>query len=236
MPQVSALAARKALAQLRKETGYTPSGLINLLRGGGGSGKGSEYEREMCKLLSMWWTGEARDDVFWRSSGSGGRAKARGRAGVATMGQHGDVSATDPIGQPLIDLLTIEIKRGYSEYTVQDMFDRQPEGGVQVWEGWCQQAMESAAQAGSISWMLITRRDRRVPLAWVPAKVFKKLRLCGAWPRRPSVLVRVSVRVRTGTKKEESSVFVDMYGMMLSEWLYGCTPAHIKDLLKEEQE
>ena len=40
--------------------------------------KGSEFEREMCKCLSLWWTDSKRDDVFWRSAQSGGRAP-RGR-------------------------------------------------------------------------------------------------------------------------------------------------------------
>ena len=72
---------------------------------GGGHAKGSQFERTVCKDLSLWWTKGKRDDVFWRTSGSGARAKTRSKTGEKTFGQYGDVQATDPIGQPLICLL-----------------------------------------------------------------------------------------------------------------------------------
>jgi hypothetical protein len=130
------------------------------------SSKGSSYERTICKQLSLWWTHGERDDIFWRSSGSGARAKVRGRAGIGTAGQHGDVAATDPIGEPLIRAFTIEIKRGYSGASMQDLIDSP--GSKSTWYKFLEQAIESHIQAGSWSWMLITKRDRREPLTVLP--------------------------------------------------------------------
>ena len=79
-----------------------------------GLGKGSEYERTVCKRLSLWWTDGERDDIFWRTAGSGAWATTRGKKGEKTYGSYGDVAALDPIGEPLIKLVTIEIKRGHS--------------------------------------------------------------------------------------------------------------------------
>ncbi len=59
--------------------------------------KGSNFEREICKLLSLWWTNDKRDDIFWRTSGSGARATTRSKTKQKTFGQYGDVQATDPI-------------------------------------------------------------------------------------------------------------------------------------------
>ena len=132
------------------------------------SSKGSEFEREVCKRFSEWWTEGERDDVFWRSATSGGRAKARGRAGKSTHGQHGDIAATDPIGQPLIDLFTIELKRGYPYTSVQDLMDSSTKTKLE-WEAWYLQVAESKDMAGSASWMMITKKDRRRALVLLPS-------------------------------------------------------------------
>ena len=137
-----------------------------------GHAKGSSFEREMCKLLGLWWTGNQRDDVFWRSSNSGGRATVRSRSGRGTFGQHGDVQATDPIGQPLMDLCTIEMKRGYGHTSIGDVLDKPGTMKPQAWELWIEQAIREHKEAGSDHWMLITRRDRREALVFIPL-VFK---------------------------------------------------------------
>lgn len=135
------------------------------------SAKGSAFERECCVKLSLWWTQdlpEPREDIFWRTAGSGARAKVRGRKSKQTHGQHGDICAIDPIGQPLIDLLTIELKRGYSKHTIADLLDK-PEGAAkQVYEKWIEQAKESHKHAKSNSWLLIVKRDRRLAMAISP--------------------------------------------------------------------
>lgn len=78
-------------------------------------GKGDDFERDVSRMLSLWWTEGKRDDIFWRTSASGGRATARAEyAGRQTKYEHGDVTFTDPVGKPLLDLAVIEAKRGYT--------------------------------------------------------------------------------------------------------------------------
>lgn len=133
-----------------------------------GSEKGSQYERDICVELSLWWTKGEREDIFWRVPGSGGRARRRGKKGLSTFGQHDDVKATDPIGLPLTKLAVIEVKRGYNRYTIQDMLDK-PEGAVeQMYESWIRKSQESSRQAGTEFWMIIVKRDRRVPIILMP--------------------------------------------------------------------
>ena len=76
--------------------------------------KGGDFEREVSRLLSLWWTEGARDDVFWRTSASGGRATSRAQAFKRTRYEYGDITFTDPIGKPLLDVTVIEAKRGYT--------------------------------------------------------------------------------------------------------------------------
>lgn len=135
-------------------------------RRGGGSAKGSAFEREIAVALSEWWAG--RDDVFWRTSGSGARATTRSKRFKKTAGQYGDICAIDPIGQPLLKMYTIELKRGYSRFTAFDAIDRPAGGKESIHSEWITKLKASAKQAGSKYWMLIVCRNRRMPIVFVP--------------------------------------------------------------------
>jgi len=73
------------------------------MRPGGGKAKGAEFERSVCKRLSMWISRGKRDDLFWRSAMSGGRATIGKAAGADRSAQAGDVSAISD-GGPFTDL------------------------------------------------------------------------------------------------------------------------------------
>ena len=131
-----------------------------------GPKKGSAWERTLCKSLSIWWAG--RSDVFWRTHGSGSRATQRASKGLSTAGQHGDVCAVDPIGIPLMDLVTIELKNGYNKFTIMDLLDKHPRMKEQIYEKWIKKAIRDHKAAGSYSWMLVVKRDQREALILTP--------------------------------------------------------------------
>ncbi len=132
--------------------------------------KGSSFERLICRQLSVWWSGnEETEDLFWRSSSSGGRATVRGRKGKTTTGHHGDITCTSEVGQPLTDLLVIEVKRGYNRATLFDLLDKSSGAAAQQYEKWIKQAEEGVKQAGAFSWLLIHKRDRRKTMVYFPA-------------------------------------------------------------------
>lgn len=75
--------------------------------------KGASFERSICQKLSLWCSGMTREDIFWRSAMSGGRATFKVRRGADPkryMGQSGDISAIHPLGQPLLELFVVECK------------------------------------------------------------------------------------------------------------------------------
>jgi len=139
------------------------------------SQKGSCFEREFCRILSLWWTEDQSSDVFWRTSGSGARAKTRSKKGLSTFGQYGDVQATDPIGQPLIDNVTIELKRGYSAHTAYNTLDKLSGAAEQEWEKWLGQAKQDSDNAGTPWYWLVTKRDRRQAIIFIPLHLFSSL-------------------------------------------------------------
>ncbi|KON32543.1 hypothetical protein AC477_02845 [miscellaneous Crenarchaeota group-1 archaeon SG8-32-1] len=141
------------------------------------SGKGSVYEREICKKLSLWWTDGVRDDIYWRTASSGGRATARKKMGKSTVGQYGDVQATDPIGKPLTDLCTIEIKRGYTSETFANLIERHQNPKVKecLYERFIKQATDEKIQARTPYWLLIVKRNAREPIVLMSYRFYRQL-------------------------------------------------------------
>ena len=78
-------------------------------RGGFGKRKGSGFEREICKILSLWVSGGHKEDVFWRSAMSGGRATVHHRKGTAIR-QAGDICAVAPEGHEFSEAWFVECK------------------------------------------------------------------------------------------------------------------------------
>jgi hypothetical protein len=122
-----------------------------------GAAKGSAYERTLAKELSLWWSVGDRDDLFWRSSQSGGRATQRAKKGKKTANACGDLCAQDPDGQLLLDMYTIEIKRGYNSLHIYDIL----EGGKGGMNAFTAQAAKAAQLAGTPYWLLVHKRDRQ---------------------------------------------------------------------------
>lgn len=135
--------------------------------------KGSSFERKVCKMLSLWWTSSKRDDIFWRTAGSGGRATVRKKKGKNTYNQHGDICAVDPIGEPLLKLCTIEVKRGYKGWCVLDLVDAKGKESVQKLKHFMVQARMESHEAGVPWYMIICQRDRRTPIIVIPTELIE---------------------------------------------------------------
>lgn len=135
-----------------------------------GSNKGAAFERKICRMLSEWWTNGARDDVFWRTSQSGGRATERAKKGQTTSGQYGDIAATDPIGKPLIDCFMFELKHGYSKTPFINLSQCVLAPFVLKW---MTKLNNQAAKAGTLSWALIYKADNKATLIILPVSFFQ---------------------------------------------------------------
>lgn len=80
------------------------------MRAGSGKAKGSSFERVICKDLSLWVSGGARDDLYWRSAMSGGRATVAKKKGKSLAHVSGDICAVHPDGAVLTDRYFVECK------------------------------------------------------------------------------------------------------------------------------
>lgn len=153
------------------------------MKSGGGSKKGSQFERDVCKRLSIWWSKglglPESDAIFWRSSQSGGRATQRAKSGKATFGSYGDIAAVDPIGAPLLRQFTIELKCGKSHGHPGDMNDL-PLKNIKAhpFSKTLKQAMDAAKLAGSETWLLICKRNHRNAMVYFDPWAFGDNRVC----------------------------------------------------------
>lgn len=142
---------------------------------GRGQAKGSGFERDICKQLSLWWTGQKRDDIFWRTAGSGGRATNRFKQGkTTTAGAYGDLTYLDPIGKPLLDLVCFELKRGY-KWELLDLLDKRAGTKPCMFAEFWGQAKTSAKQASVPFCSVIFKRDGKQVCIALKKAMFAKI-------------------------------------------------------------
>lgn len=193
-----------------------------------GAHKGSAFERHLCTTLSLWWTDNQRDDIYWRSSCSGGRATIRSRNNKTTQGQYGDITAIDPIGQPLLDLCIVEAKRGYREANIACLVDRPRNIKQQTFEAWIEQSVQAMDNADSFAWILIVKRDRRETMVYMPNYLVTQLIAKGdaKVPWVPSIHFNGKVKFTKGFRK------MHIAGFHLAVWLDRVSPDNIRRALK----
>jgi hypothetical protein len=107
--------------------------------GGAGKRKGSAFERDVCKDLSRWVSGGSKEDLFWRSAMSGGRATVGRRKGKDHARHAGDISATSPEGHVLTDRWYVECKF-YKDLAIQSALLKGIGKLAQFWRETCEQA------------------------------------------------------------------------------------------------
>lgn len=192
-------------------------------RKGSGKRKGSAYEREICQELSYWWSHGKDDNIFYRSQSSGGRATSRKKRNKETSSNHGDITCVDKAGRRFIKVVTVEIKRGYSKNTIFDLIDKRTDA-LQTWEKHILQAMESSSNAGSLSWMIISKRNFRKAVVILPMFFVDTLISVGAKLDAEEICPGVSLKVQLGGQEEYICV------VLLSQFLKQVKPRMIRKL------
>jgi len=197
----------------------------------GKAAKGSDFERELCRRLSRWWTDGERDDIFWRTSQSGGRATQRSKKDLKTFGSYGDIAAVDPIGQPLMKMFTIELKRGSSYSTPGDLLDFKPINSKHPWVVCLEQAIRSHEQAGSLAWMMICRRDHRIPIVFLEARILKLIR-----DGNPIATDSNFMRFNLNVQQEKGPMLrISFAGLPLETFLESISPKQIIQAVKNHK-
>lgn len=193
--------------------------------------KGGQFERDVCRQLSLWWSSGERDDLLWRTGGSGGRATTRARKNLATCNQHGDICAMDKSVEPLLKVFTFELKRGYSRQFISQLFERTDRSAIQQWEKWIQQARESAKKAGTPYWLIISRKNNLDGIVVMPLLAYGALRerSCLFEMEGPILEIRNCLVRKKNFKPKQLSLMA----VKLSDFINRVSPKAIKDMAKE---
>lgn len=165
------------------------------------SNKGGQYERDVCRALSLWYTRGKRDDLLWRSSQSGGRATQRAKSGKTTAGHYGDICATISAGEKLTRCVTWEAKRGYGDGKMRGGKKRKTKASLTqlvtatraTWKspspeslpGFIQQARAARLRAGTRFWALVWKPDNIPAMIFMPDAMFDDLYLGADDSRAP---------------------------------------------------
>ena len=119
------------------------------MKSGGGKRKGSAYEREISKSLSLWLTDGKRVDCVWRTSGSGAMSTVNN-----SDTQCGDLHAVRPEAHKFFSIFSLELKN----YKSLDIMSFQNKN-FKLYEWW-RQAENDANRANKIP-LLIVRINRK---------------------------------------------------------------------------
>ncbi len=125
--------------------------------------KGADFERLVCKELSLWFSEGETNNLFWRSSQSGGRATTLQKKGENLSIQAGDIAAIDSQGEAFTELFFVECKR-YKKLNLDTLFyDMVGEIGP-MWD----KCKQQAKQHGKLP-MLICKENTRDTLLFLPS-------------------------------------------------------------------
>ncbi len=188
-----------------------------------GNRKGRPFEIMVARLLSLWWTDNEDDFVFFHSHSSGAMATSNAKTGKSRSGHHGDIAYVKAIGEPLIRLVCMECKKGYGKATVIDFLD-----GTRYnheYKQWLVKARRDAKATGAKYWWIIHRRDAKNILLTTSQGFWEAL--CDSVGRSVPFFPLVMTVARTkGTK------YVRLVTVPFEEFLKIVSPDDIKEILE----
>jgi hypothetical protein len=181
--------------------------------------KGGQAEREVSVDLSLWWSNGQRQDLIWRTSGSGARFTTRAKAGLRTAGSAGDFTYIDAIAKPLFDLLLLENKIGYNKQI--DPLSKIDSSKADILDTWLKKAYVECSQAKRFYPMVIFKRNRKDRCVLMPILLFHE----------------IAKRVEASTTFSRMVLYPQKTVIMgFDSFIHWCTPDIIKDILRKARQ
>jgi hypothetical protein len=120
-----------------------------------GANKGSEFERYICKQLTIWLTGNKKPYAFWRMPASGALATIDSLNNDLS----GDVVGITPEAQRITSGFSIEIKTGYPRTNFWQLFKNNKNYDLR--DFW-QQCVGDAEKAGKKPMLIYRKKGQAV--------------------------------------------------------------------------
>ena len=151
--------------------------------------------------------------MFWRTSGSGARAKVRAKSDKDTASSYGDMTFIHSMGEPLVALCTFEFKKGYNkDLSLLSLLDSR--GSKQILRKFLKQVIEDSRNAGTYP-ILEVHRDYRLPVLFLSRGLYWDIKAFCGEPWFETIVLKIS-----------EGNFVALKRSDFFDW---CTPEYFKD-------
>lgn len=128
------------------------------MKPGGGGNKGRQFERDVARILSLWWSNGEDEDCFWRTDSSGARATTRRKKGKPLPSNAGDIKNETESAKKFSDTFFIEVKRGYNKrIDILDILDKPKKKNILL--DWFHKAEDECHGAGKKFPIIIFKRN-----------------------------------------------------------------------------
>jgi hypothetical protein len=132
------------------------------VRAGGGRDKGFGFERDLCKLFSLWLSRGAERDLFERNVSSGGAFTSSVQRG-GKRGVPGDLMSVHPLSYEFLQYFTIEAKFWKDLGLDRALWNPEEELSRVI------RKQEEIGKSSKRIFLLVAKQNRRVPLVFTTA-------------------------------------------------------------------
>lgn len=153
------------------------------MRPGGGKDKGSEWERQVGKRLSLWLTHGVRPDIFSRNVLSGGSFTNASRKGELSSRMPGDLMAAHPLAFAFMSRYAIECKHLASLGLEQFLFDDKNACELSKIISFA----DGQARVCALDYMIVAKQNRREPFVITAGGVGRRILESGAISSRAKI-------------------------------------------------
>lgn len=144
------------------------------MKPGGGHAKGSAWERECGKLISLWLTHGERPDIMSRNVLSGGSFTIAENAGKVSSRMPGDMMAAHPLAFRFLSRFSIECKFLKDIGLLQYMLDPRQQNPLAIIIALARRQAKSI----DCEFMVIAKQNRHDPIVFVSGEVGERMLLC----------------------------------------------------------
>lgn len=144
------------------------------MRPGGGKDKGSAWERECGKQISLWLTRGERPDIMSRNVLSGGSFTNAENAGKLSSRMPGDMMAAHPLAFRFLSRFSVECKHLKDIGMLQYMLDPRQQNPLALIIALARRQ----AKAIDCEFMVVAKQNRHPPVVLVAGDVGEHMMLC----------------------------------------------------------
>jgi hypothetical protein len=179
-------------------------------------GKGNVFERDIAKVLSLWWSDEKDKYVFQRTQSSGAWSTLM-KHDTSLRAQAGDITSIDERGRTFADKVFVEVKWYKKEDSI--FYEALTGKRVQVLEWW-KKCEGEAIDAGKQP-VLIVKFNNRVPFILLTYEFY--MGIIGKFGMPTSIKSACYMKLHF-----DDSVYNTIVAMKLTDWLTWCKPEFFK--------